>query len=105
MIRVPWAKWISRYLPRRPVCEDALAGQQLRQGRGERPAQAVAAQQHAVDQPAFEVGRDAEPGDFNFWQFWHISFAISSTIPVADAHATERLGVESEIIRIILELP
>ena len=81
MIRVPWAKWISRYLPRRPVWQDALAGQQLRQGGRERPAQAFAAQQHAVDQPSFEMGRDAAPRDFNFWQFRHVSFAISSAFP------------------------
>ena len=43
------------------------AGQQLLELLGKRPAQAGAAQHHVLHGAAFEMGRDAAPGDFHFW--------------------------------------
>ena len=59
-----------------PGVQDAPAGQQRRQAGREGPAQAVAAHQHAVDDAPFDMRRDAAPGDFNFWQFWHVDLAM-----------------------------
>jgi hypothetical protein len=44
-----------------------------RQGGRKRPAQAGAAQHDLFDDAAFEVRRDAAPGDFYFWEFRHLN--------------------------------
>jgi hypothetical protein len=70
-ISVPCSKWISRYLPRRPV--DRMRRPASSAGRGrERPAQALAAQHDLFDDAAFQVRSDAAPGDFYFREFRHM---------------------------------
>ncbi|GAA0401779.1 hypothetical protein GCM10009094_02310 [Massilia aurea] len=54
-----------------PDVQDAAAFQQRGQTGREGPAQSFATANDVLDDAAFEMGRDAAPGNFDFWEFRH----------------------------------
>src|SRR5450830_681249 len=64
------------------------AAQAARQIRRKRPTQAATAQRDCGNDLALQVWRETAPGDFNFWQFWHMTFPPPLRMAL-------RLGVKS----------
>lgn len=79
--------------------QNALPDQQVLQTKGKRPAQATASLDHASDFVAFEMGRDASAGDFDFGQFWHrrLSFCEDSAVSASLPDRVSRAAVERRV--------